>query len=136
MRKTVRHFPEHRLAILRVGGQLTLDGFLHWIEHDPDARHFYGNDRVVVLEPTARAGDVRAMDLQLLQGRVLVEEHLLAAIPAWRSVIVTSDASLMGAAELYCALWNRLATELIHFDMARSVPVALHMLGLPEDLDR
>ncbi|MEM9766174.1 MAG: hypothetical protein AAF968_27485, partial [Pseudomonadota bacterium] len=135
MYKTVKLFAEHRLAIIRVDGQLTLEAFLYWIEHEPDARLFYGNDRIVILEPTARAGGLTPAKLQLMQGRVLVEEHLRAAIPAWRTVVVTSDSSLVGVAELYCALWNRLATDQIHFDMAGSLPAALTMLGKPIDLD-
>ncbi|MEO1317256.1 MAG: hypothetical protein AAFW01_11830 [Pseudomonadota bacterium] len=134
MRKKVTLYREHRLAIINVDGVLSIEAFLKWIEHEPDARLFYGNDRIVVLGPSARAGDLTASKLQLMQGRVLVEEHLRAAIPAWRSVIVTTDSSLTGVAELYCALWNRLATDLIHFDMAGSVPAALMLLGKPVDL--
>ncbi|MEL6766283.1 MAG: hypothetical protein AAFP17_03820 [Pseudomonadota bacterium] len=135
MYKTVKLFEEHRLAIIRVDGQLTFEAFLHWTEHDPDAQLCYGNDRIVIVAPTARAGSLTAAKLQLMQGRVLVEEHLRAAIPAWRSVIVTEDNSLSVVAELYCALWNRLATDLIHFDLAPSLPAALTLLGKPSDLD-
>ncbi|MEM6356647.1 MAG: hypothetical protein AAF844_13320 [Pseudomonadota bacterium] len=65
---------------------------------------------------------------------MLVEEHLRAAIPAWPSVIMTTDSSLTGVAELYRALCNQLATDLIHFDMAGSVPAALMLLDKPVDL--